>query len=293
MPELPEVTTIVRELNRAVRGKVIRDVWTDSPKLIRPLSPAAFRRRLRGMRFGRFRRRAKFILAELTRPASGRRADFLLWHMGMTGHPLYRDPKAEVRSRKRRTAMADPMNRHVRLTFHFSDGTCLEYADVRKFGKVEAVRAVDLPYHPQLVKLGPDALELAEDPQMLCERLKTRKKAVKVALLDQEVLAGVGNIYADEVLWKARIHPLLPTRRLTAGHCRALARALYAVLNAAIRAQGTSIDDYRRLSGTKGNYSDFLKAYRQTGLPCSRCGTLIRRLVVGGRGTHVCSRCQR
>lgn len=302
MPELPEVTTIVAELNRVVRGRTIHDVDIETAKLIRPLTPAQFRARLRGVRFLSFRRRAKFIIARLgarfrgRKPASGFRnpvSGILVWHLGMTGHPLFRDPKAEARNRKRRTAMADPINGHIRLTFFFTDGTRLEYSDVRKFGNIELLKSADFMEHPRLRKLGPDALELARDPRTLCARLKARQKAVKVALLDQEVLAGVGNIYADEALWTARLHPLLPTKALSTRQCRALARALRAVLETAIRAHGTSSDDYRRIHGGRGRYGDLLEAYQRTGLPCRRCGTLIRRLVVGGRGTHICPRCQR
>lgn len=311
MPELPEVTTIVRELQHAVRGKIIADVTVEAAKLVRPLTVADFRRAVRGTRFTGFERRAKFIIAYLGKGARGRgqknlrtsskpqapsprpQGLALVWHMGMTGHPLYRDPHAESRRPRLRTAMADPMNRHVRVTFRFADGTRLEYSDVRKFGKVELVRAADLPEHPQLRKLGPDAMEVSADPTALCRRLRARRTAVKVALLDQTVLGGIGNIYADEALWVARLHPLVPTQRLTGAQCRTLARAIHTVLQEAIRAHGTSVDDYRRLSGGKGRYGDRRRAYQRTGLPCPRCGTLITRLVVGGRGTHVCPRCQR
>lgn len=300
MPELPEVTTMVRELNVAVRGKVIRDVETNSPKLVRPFTVAHFRAAVRGKAFLRFTRRAKFVLAALGRPARRRVSSsqfpvssYLVWHMGMTGHPLYRNPEQETRNKKLAAAMKDPMNQHVRLTFHFTDGTRLEYADIRKFGNIELVRPSDLTQHPRLAKLGPEALDLARRPAALCSRLKARRKAVKVALLDQEVIAGIGNIYADEALWLARIHPLRSTQRLTLAHCGSLARAIRTVLQQAIRAHGTSIDDYRRLFGNKGRYSVLRKAYQRTNLPCLRCGTLMRRMVVGGRGTHVCPRCQR
>ena len=309
VPELPEVETIVRELNRRVRGHVIRVVHTDSPdsqKLIRPLTQVRFRRAVVGRSFLGFERRGKFILARLSEPrrATSRYRPFrpsrrrvpdavvLLWHMGMTGHPLYRDPRAEARNPKLAQAMADPMNRHVRVTFHFADGTRLEYADIRKFGKIEVVRSADLGGHPQLKKLGPDALVLSRHPSDVRERLKKRRTNVKVALLDQTVIAGVGNIYADEALWASRLHPLRQTRSLTLRECRRLARALRDILQEAIRASGTSIDDFRRLSGTKGGYQTRRKAYQRAGLPCRRCGTLLRRIVVGGRGTHVCSRCQ-
>lgn len=299
MPELPEVATMVRELNRAVRGKIIKNVVTDTPKLVRPLTVEQFRAAVRGQAFLDFERRAKFIVVSLGPPrrrVSGSKSPvsgYLVWHMGMTGHPLYRNPEQETRNKKLAAAMRDPMNQHVRLTFHFTDGTRLEYADIRKFGNIELVRPSDLTQHPRLAKLGPEALDLARRPAALCARLKARRKAVKVALLDQEVIAGIGNIYADEALWLARIHPLRSTQRLTLAHCGSLARAIRSVLQQAIRAHGTSIDDYRRLFGNKGRYSGFRKAYQRTNLPCLRCGTLMRRMVVGGRGTHVCPRCQR
>lgn len=300
VPELPEVTTIVRELQATVRGKIIRDVSVDAPKLIRPLTTPQFRAAVRGKTFLGFTRRAKFVIASLGTSPRGRVPSsklpitgYILWHMGMTGHPLFRDPQVEASNRKRRAAMADPINGHIRLSFFFTDGTRLAYSDVRKFGKVEFVQMSNPLEHPQLRKLGPEVLELVEDVATFGGRLKARKKAVKVALLDQAVLAGIGNIYADEALWTARIHPLLPTRRLTAARCRRLAYGLSTVLYAAIRAHGTSIDDYRRLSGIRGHYGNLLEAYQRTGLPCRRCGTLIQRLVVGGRGTHICPRCQR
>lgn len=302
MPELPEVTTIVGELNRWVRGKTIREVEVRSPKLVRPLTVAQFRLRVKGKTFLGFERRAKYILARLgshrgrRKAASGIRtpaSGFLLWHMGMTGHPLHRNPEQETRNKKLAGAMRDPMNQHVRLTFHFTDGTRLEYTDIRLFGLVEYVRPEELEKHLRLEKLGPDALHITKRPAELCSLLRSRKKALKVALMDQTVISGVGNIYADEALWTARLHPLLPTQALTERQCRTLAQAIGTVLRTAIRARGTSIDDYRRLFGNKGRYADLRKAYQRTGLPCPRCGTLIRRLVVGGRGTHVCPRCQR
>lgn len=296
MPELPEVTTIVRELNRFVRGKTIQKAEADPSELFRSTSVKAFRRDVTGLTFGEFQRRAKFILAPL---GKGRNVSLytaswvLLWHMGMTGHPLYRDPKREARDSKLRAAMADPMNRHVRVTFHFTDGTRLDYADIRKFGKLELIRPAELQRHASLQHLGPDALELAQDANAFCTTVTAERRSLKIVLLDQRVIAGIGNIYADEALWTARIHPLIKADRLRREQCAALRRAVLSVLHRAIRAHGTSIDDYRRVQGNKGTYGGVRKAYQRTGLPCPRCGTLIRRLVVGGRGTHICPRCQR
>lgn len=308
MPELPEVTTIVRELNVVVRGKVICQVAVRAPKLVRPLTVAQFRAALVGRTFRGFKRRAKFIMADMgpgprvagrrrerTRPSGHRPlADslVLLWHMGMTGHLLYRDAALERRRPLVAAAMADPMNRHVRVVIHFTDRTRLEYVDVRLFGTIELVRPEDLAVHPRLARLGPDALSVVKSPRALCARLRVRRTSVKVALLDQTVLAGVGNIYADESLWRAGLHPLRSVQTLTVHECRRLARALCSILHASVRARGTSIDDYRRLFGDKGRYGDQRAVYQRAGAPCRRCGTLIQRLVVGGRGTHVCSRCQ-
>lgn len=296
MPELPEVTTIVRELNRLVRGKTIGAIETNTAKLVKPFTVAQFQRAVTGMTFLIFQRRAKFILAYLGKgqPRSPGNAQWvLLWHMGMTGHPLYRDPAAERRSPALQKSMADPMNQHVRLTFHFTDGTRLEYADIRKFGKLEPVRPSDLQGHPQLRKLGPDALALVRRPREFCAKLTAQRRILKVALMDQRFVAGVGNIYADEILWAARLHPLLKSHHLRREQCIILRRAVHAVLERAIRARGASIDDFRRVRGEKGRYGDLRKAYQRTGLPCPRCGTVIQRLVVGGRGTHLCPRCQR
>lgn len=296
MPELPEVTTIVRELNRFVRGKTIRSAEADPSELFRSTPVSAFRRGVTGLTFGPFQRRAKFILVPLGRgqKISLKTASWvLLWHMGMTGHPLYRDPKREARNSKLRAAMADPMNQHVRVTFHFTDRTRLEYADTRKFGKLALIRPSDLQTHPSLRHLGPDAPELAMDTRAFCATVTAERRSLKVVLLDQHIVAGIGNIYADEILWTAKLHPLLSANRLTRTQCARLRRAVQSVLHQAIRLYGTSIDDYRRVRGGKGRYGALRKAYQRTGLPCPRCGTLIRRLVVGGRGTHVCPRCQR
>ncbi|TSC64399.1 MAG: formamidopyrimidine-DNA glycosylase [Parcubacteria group bacterium Gr01-1014_106] len=296
MPELPEVTTIVRELSRFVRGKTIRSAEADPSELFRSTPASTFRRGVAGLTFGLFQRRAKFILVPLGkgRNVSLKTASWvLLWHMGMTGHPLYRNPKSESRNATLRAAMADPMNRHVRVAFHFTDGTRLDYADIRKFGKLELVRPAKLQRHASLHHLGPDALELANDATAFCATVTAERRHIKVVLMDQRIIAGIGNIYADEILWTARVHPLLPAQRVTGAPCARLRAAVRSVLRQAIRAHGTSIDDYRRVRGGKGSYGAMRKVYQRTGLSCPRCGTLIHKLVVGGRGTHICPRCQR
>lgn len=288
MPELPEVQTIVRDLNRSVRGKVIRDVLVHAEKIVAPLSGDVFRRRVRGRRIGTARRRGKFILLPLQ--GKDRSTLVLLWHMRMTGHPLFRDERRETADDRR--FFADPRNQHVRLSFLFTDGTRLDYADVRKFGTLHLLTPAAVKTSPSLALLGPDALTGVWTPAHLYTTLRRRKKALKVALLDQTILAGIGNIYADEILWTIRVHPLLPTQRVTLPDTRRLARAIRAVLRRAVRARGTSIDDYRDLRGRGGTYGNLRRVYQRTGQPCFRCRTNIAKLVVGGRGTHICPRCQ-
>ena len=308
MPELPEVTTIVRDLTRAVRGKVIADVWTDTSKMLAPHSVRAFRRGVRGKAFLQFTRRGKFIIAHLghggwgmgqgtkrrhARPhGPGPITHALVWHLRMTGHPLYRDERRETRDGKLAAAFADPRNQHVRLSFHFTDGTRLDYSDVRKFGTIRLVRAQDLNSHPPLRLLGPDALTHRWTTSELCRLLKRRRKTLKQALLDQTVIAGIGNIYVDEILWASRLHPLRRTATLTPRACGRIVTSMRAVLRQAVLRRGTSIDDFRDLKGQKGRYGDIRRVYQRAGQPCFRCGARIATLRVGGRGTHVCPRCQ-
>lgn len=288
--------TIVRDLNRHARGRRIRDVIVHAPRLVSPLSAKTFRAQLVGKSFLTFERRGKFILAHLAPAPSDLQpptSHILLWHMRMTGHPLFRNPKLEARNPQTAEAFRDPRNAHVRLSFRFTDGTRLDYSDVRKFGTLHLVDPRDISTHRSLVGLGPDALDPSWTAEKLHDALHKRKKALKVALLDQTVVAGIGNIYADEILWTAQLHPLLPTRRCTRADARGILRAMRTVLSRAVRARGTSFDDYRDLRGRRGRYGNIRRVYRRTGMACFRCGATIARLVVGGRGTHVCPQCQR
>jgi len=290
VPELPEVETIARDLNRHARGRRIREVIIHAPKLVVPLTVNAFQGGVRGKTILGVKRRGKFLLVSLG--VSARKpTHILLWHMRMTGHPLFRDERKETP--EDRSAFADSRNRHIRLSFRFTDGTRLDYSDVRKFGTLHLVDPDHISTHRSLVAMGPDALDPSWTAEKLHEALRKRKKAIKVALLDQTVIAGIGKIYADEILRTARLHPLLPTRRLTLADVRRMFRAIRTVLPRAVRARGTSIDDYRDLRGRGGKYGNVRRIYQRTGMPCFRCGATIARIVVGGRGTHVCPQCQR
>jgi len=283
VPELPEVENIALGLRQAVVGKRVARVWVGIPLIIR----GPYRRRWRlftaeltGRRIERVTRRAKRLI--LT--AEGGLA--LVFQLGMTGKFLLPNPEEDV-------AAATP--RHTRLILSFRDGTELLFVDARRFGRVWCLRDLD-PDAPDavmeaagLTPLGPEALEMS--PRTFAALLRT-DRPIKSLLLDQSRIAGLGNIYADESLWAARIHPARLASSLTAAEAVALLREIKNVLRRAIRAGGTTFSDFRNAYGEMGRFRHRLKVYGRRGEPCPRCGTPIQRLRLAGRGTHICLRCQ-
>jgi formamidopyrimidine-DNA glycosylase len=283
VPELPEVESIVLGLRQAIVGKRVARLWVGIPLIIR----------------GPYRRRWRAFLAELTgRPIARvtRRAKRLIltieggwalvFQLGMTGKFLLSNPEEGL-------AAAPP--KHTRLILSFRDGTELLFVDARRFGRVWCLRELD-PEAPDaametagLTPLGPEALDLS--PRTFAALLHT-DRPIKSLLLDQSRIAGLGNIYADESLWAARIHPARPGTSLTTAEAAILLREIKKVLRRAIRAGGTTFSDFRNAYGEMGRFRSRLKVYGRQDEPCLRCGTAIQRLVVAGRGTWICPRCQ-
>lgn len=273
MPELPEVETVVREL-RAARlvGRRIVQTRVRWRKTIAAPEPARFARELRGRTIQRLARRGKFIVAAL----SGART--LLVHLRMSGHMDIQPAKTRPR-------------RHDRVVWTLDDGRQLHFADTRKFGRIWLVR------DPERIlgQLGPEPLDIP--PAAFAAGLAARARQLKPLLLDQAFLAGVGNIYADEALWAARLHPRRRSDRLSAAQAAELRRALQTALCKGIRNLGTTFGNGKTHfvlpRGERGRNQEKLNAYGQTGRPCPRCGTPIRRILVGQRSTHLCPNCQR
>lgn len=293
MPELPEVTTIVSDLNKLVRDKIVREVSGNTPKLIKPLDFVEFNRRVKGLCFMWFERRGKYIIGYL-----GKKSDssdlykwVLIWHMRMTGHLLFRDEKKE--NKKTAELFKDPRNQFIRFSILFTDGTRLDFSDMRKFGTLHLLATSELDTHKGIALLGPDAFLTKWKPVELQSILLKKNMALKQALLDQGVIAGIGNIYADEILWTAKLHPLLKTSEINLKEIGVLLKAICAVLKKAIAERGSSVDDYRDASGRKGNYANFHRVYRRANKSCFRCGKKIVRITVNGRGTHFCPVCQK
>jgi formamidopyrimidine-DNA glycosylase len=280
MPELPEVETIARELRPHVVGRTISAAWFDWPNQIKHPAPRDFAAAARGREIVSVERRAKWLVFALG-PAGGR---------GEGGDPAVLAIQVKMTGQLDVVAPDTPRDKHVHAVFSLDDGLELRLRDTRKFGRL-AVYSPDQAANV-LGTLGPeplgDELTLAEFRRML----RARKARLKTLLMNQEFLAGVGNIYADEALWRARLHPLRSAANLRADQARALYLALRDVLNEAIDRRGSSVDSYRAPEGS-GNMQHFLNVYGRTGKPCPRCGRATRRMVIGARSTHFCSWCQR
>jgi formamidopyrimidine-DNA glycosylase len=272
MPELPEVETIRRQLAPHLEGRTIVRAVIGDPRFTRPGAPAAVEAGLTGAGIQRLGRRGKYLIWSL----AGDR--HLLVHLRMTGALLY-DP------------VGDP-SPHGRSWLELDDGHRVVYVDPRRFGTahlLEGAAARDA-YLDQ--RLGVEPLT----PEFTAAHLRALTRGVrapiKAFVLDQRRIAGVGNIYADEALYRARIHPLRPAGRLTAAQVGRLRDAIEDALRAGIEAKGATIDDFRHIDGATGSFQDLFLVHRREGEPCLTCGTVVRKLVVGGRGTYVCERCQ-
>lgn len=269
MPELPEVETVVRALRPQLVGYAIQDVQNTWPRHIATPDFAELRTRVRGLQFTAITRRAKYIICHL----SGH--EHLLFHLKMTGNLAI-------------VPAAFPLGKHTHTTFFLDDSRELHFTDPRKFGRVYLTRDLD-----EIVgKLGPEPLEATFTPAVLQSRLQSHKQAIKKTLLDQTVLAGVGNIYADEALYEAGIHPTRPANTLAEAELTALHAAIQSVLQLGIDREGASISNYIKPDGTKGDMQNAVAVFRRTGMGCYRCGRVIERMVLGGRSTHFCPGCQ-
>ncbi len=270
MPELPEVETVVRGLREPLVGRRIDSVWYDREKVIQTPSAEQFSARITGQTVQAITRRAKYILCELDH-------DILAIHLKMTGRLFVAAPENQP-----------PEDRWVRLRLGLDNGEELCFSDSRRFGRVYLAGSID-EITPQL---GPEPLEADFTTAVLSQQLKGRSKLIKSLLLDQSFIAGVGNIYADEALHRAGIHPQRSADSLTAAEVDCLYGTIRDVLNEGIEHQGASINWYRKPDGTKGQSQDHFYVYDREGEPCLNCGTPIVKIRVAQRGTHYCPQCQ-
>ena len=269
MPELPEVESVRRAIAPALEGRTLASVEIDDVRLTRPEDPDVVAAELTGERVAQVDRRGKYLILRFE---SGRA---LLIHLRMTG-TLLRDPAGAT---------------HVRAVLGLDDGTEVAYRDVRRFGTWLLLEPGEL--EPYLgARLGGEPLVAAFTAKGLGERLAGRRAPLKAALLDQRTLAGLGNIYVDEALWYARLHPLRPAGSLEPPELRRLHRCIRRALELGIARQGSTLSDYRLPDGSSGAMQREFRAYGRTDEPCDRCGTPLEKIRVAGRGTWFCPRCQ-
>jgi formamidopyrimidine-DNA glycosylase len=274
VPELPEVETVRARLAPVLEGRRLVRVEITDPRLTRPYDPADVARELEGERVLRVDRRGKYLIVRFE---SGRA---LLIHLRMTG---------SLRTAPAGTLPDDP---HRRAVARLDDGSDVAYRDVRRFGTWLLLEPAEVGEYVD-ARVGPEPLERSFRTRDLAASLKTRRAPIKAAILDQRTVAGVGNIYADEALWRARIHPLREARDLDPDEIRALHRSIRAALQQGIKHQGSTLRDYALPDGAYGSMQHEFKVYGRGGEPCDRCGAPIEKIRVAGRGTWYCPHCQR
>jgi formamidopyrimidine-DNA glycosylase len=291
MPELPEVEITRQQISPKMVGRTIRSVRTTKPSYFFLTPPKELERRLTGRRIESLARHGKYLIAVLDDTSR------LFLHLGMTGQ-LFTASTRSVRlltstrggalTPEGQAAFAPDLHTHLALGFEDAKDDVL-FRDVRKFGKVRWLPggASD----PRLDKLGPDALTVTGT--LLFAATRSRTTALKTVLLDQEVIAGVGNIYADEALFRAKLRPSRSARTITKKQADLLADEVRAVLLRSIETGGSSISDYVQPNGSDGQYQNERRVYARKGEPCYVCGTAIKRIVLGARSTHYCPKCQK
>ena len=272
MPELPEVETVRRGLEKLILGKTIQSVEVKYPKMIQ-MDLDAFRQDLLGQEIRSMRRRGKYLLFYLTDKV-------LISHLRMEGKYLFYPD-------------AVPERKHAHVFFEMTDGGTLVYEDVRKFGTMELLRKDQLEAYFAARKLGPEPTEADFLLSPFAAALSRSKKPIKPYLLEQTLVVGLGNIYVDEALWRARIHPARPAASLKPAEVKRLREQIIEVLQLGIEKRGSTIRTYRNALGEDGTMQDFLQVYGKTGQPCARCGSPIEKIKLGGRGTHLCPHCQK
>lgn len=287
MPELPEVETIRIGLAKLLPGLVIKDVQHNWQKSF-PNAPADVARFMLGSKVVKVRRRAKVLIIELSSKYS------LVIHLKMTGQLVFVGKKRFGAGHPSRSLVNELPDKSTRVTIDFTDGSQLFFNDQRKFGWMRLLPTIEIPEIDFFKKVGPEPLEDDFTAEQFIERLMRRKNSsVKAALLDQTVIAGVGNIYADESLWGAKIHPASPVHLIPKAKLVSLYSALRDVLQLSIKKGGSTDRNYVDSEGKAGSYLTFANVFRRENKPCPRCGTTIEKTRVAGRGTHFCPYCQK
>ena len=286
MPELPEVETVRRGLAGLILHRQITKVTSLCDKSLQ-IAPADISRLVTGATVAGVRRRAKMLMIDLT-------SDYtLLIHLKMTGQLVYRGDQAWAAGHPNDSMIGELPDKSTRTIFELSGGGKLFFNDQRKFGWIKLYPTSEVMQLASMVKLGPEPLSGDPWREFLPRLRRHQKSRIKTAILDQTVLAGVGNIYADESLWLARINPMTGVEQLSDDDLHCLLDSIIEIMNQSLRAGGSTARNYVKADGSRGDYLDkFARVYHREGQPCARCGHEIRKIKLAGRGTHYCPACQ-
>lgn len=286
MPELPEVETVRRGLERLIVGRVIRTIKHDSPKSF-PNVESEVEQFALGASITEVQRRAKVLLVGLSSQYT------FVVHLKMTGQLVYRGDEWFGAGHPNGSLVGELPDKSTRVIIEFTDDSHLYFNDQRKFGWIRLVPTIFVPEIDFMKKVGPEPLEDNFTAQVFIPRVRRRNNTtIKAAILDQTVLAGVGNIYADESLWGAKLHPAMRVRDVSDKQLALLLREIKYVMNLSIEKGGSTDRNYVNAEGKRGSYIDFARVFRKEGSACPRCGTTIEKIRVAGRGTHICPYCQ-
>ena len=288
MPELPEVETVRLQLMNKVRGKTIDSVEVFHSKIV--AHDETIEDRLRGKTISNIDRIGKLMIFSFV----GEDDLFMLAHLKMTGQFFYVDGEGDVVGGGHSMSGSDGRDfphKHSRVAFHFTDRTTLYFNDMRLFGYTKLATAAEVAVARS--GFGPEPIDPEFDCAWFTKRLKKRNTPVKSSLLDQKFVAGLGNIYVDEALWRAQVRPMRRADRVTKAEATALCKAAGDVMNESIAVGGTTFQHFVDTGGDNGNFTDYLQVFGQQGNPCNRCGNVIKKTRCAGRGTHYCPGCQK
>lgn len=287
MPELPEVETVRAGLQRLLPGRIVARVESDWPKGF-PNSQVDVAAFFVGAKITRVRRRAKVLMIDLSTGYT------LVVHLKMTGQMVFRGDETFGAGHPNNSLINTLPDRSTRVIITFKDGSILYFNDQRKFGWIRLLPTSEVVNNDFFKKIGPEPLGPELSADILFQRLQRRKNtSIKAAILDQTVVAGIGNIYADESLWGAKIHPATVVKNLTKPQITTLYNEIVYVLRLAIEKGGSTDKNYVDAEGKRGSYLEFARVFRREGLACPRCGSIIEKTRVAGRGTHYCPTCQK
>lgn len=313
MPELPEVQTIVDDLNKKIIGRRIIGVWFDWPKTIKKPNAVNLKKQIKNLIIQKVLRRGKNILVYLQKSqrlnvppssrlrwASKNQIFLLLIHQKMTGHLLvgrwkvekFKSLKFKVKSLIK-GPLEEKVNNYIHLIFYFDDGEMLALSDLRKFAKVIFGKANEIESLSDLIKLGPDPFDKRLNVSNFKNLIKNEKRKIKQVLMDQEVIVGIGNIYSDEILWLAKVHPLILASNLSDKQISAIYFAMKKIFKKALKLRGTSTSDFRDTAGIAGRYAKVRYVYQREGEKCLRNNGVIKRIKINSRSAHFCPQCQK